>query len=118
MNASHSKMAAAALALTLFAALTAAQGQSNGPASEELAEADRLSAEVVRLFGQGRHDEAAPMAAEALMCTAATAGGYRTQKKVWDRLDEILKDADPVRGVVLDGKVVLKPQPEYPAAAK
>src|SRR3954468_13977590 len=66
MNASHSKMAAAALALTLFAALTAAQGQSNGPASEELAEADRLSAEVVRLFGQGWHDEAAPMAERGL----------------------------------------------------
>ena len=58
------------------------------------------------------------MAVEALMCTAASAGGYRTQKKVWDRLDEILKDADPLRGAVLEGKVISKPQPEYPAAAK
>lgn len=258
-------VAAAVLALTLFAALTGVRGQSSGTASEELAEADRLNAEVVRLFGQGKHDEAAPlaervleirskalgdahlsvaeaeynlgmiralqgkledaeallrkaqavyesqatppalqrgrvlgglaivranlghtdealklsqaaladaekaleprsaelagfhrqladiqrlkrdygkaeesylraieiwsksagsgdaraeMAVEALVCTAATAGGYRTQKKVWDRLDEIRKDTDPVSGVLLDRKIVLKPQPNYPAAAK
>lgn len=258
-------VAAAVLVLTLFATLTAAREQSNGPALEELVEADRLNAEVVRLFGQGKHDEAAPlaervleirskalgdshmgvaeaeynlgmiravqgrheeaevllrkalavyeaqtttpdlqrgrvlsglalvraklghgdealklsqaalaaaekatgtqsvelagyhrqladihrlkrdygkaedsylraieiwaksagakdarveMAVEALMCTAATAGGYKTQKKVWSRLDEIFKDVAPVSGVVLDGKVVSKPQPEYPAAAK
>lgn len=265
MNASHSKRAAVALALTLFACFANARAQLNGPASDELSEADRLSAEVVRLFGQGKHDEAAPlaervleirskalgeshmgvaeaeynlgmiralqgrledaevllrkalavyetqatppglqrgrvlsglalvrarlghndealklsqsafdaaekalgpqhaelagyhrqladiqrlkrdydkaedsylraieiwaksagpedaraeMAVEALMCTAATAGGYGTQKKVWSRLDEILKDAAPVNGVVLEGKVVSKPAPEYPAAAK
>jgi TonB family protein len=256
--------AAAALALTLFAALAAARGSSGGQASDGLAEADRLSAEVVRLFGQGKHDEAAPlaervleirskalgdshlgvaeaeynlgmirvlqgrleeaevllrkalaiyeaqatppglqrvrvvsglalvrarlghgdealklalaaladaekalaplnpelagyhrlladiyrlkrdygkaedsylraieiwaksagpadaraeMAVEALMCTMA-GGGYGKHKKVWARLDEILKDADPLRGAVLDGKAVSKPAPEYPAAAK
>lgn len=267
MNVSHSTraVAAAVLALTLFGGLASARVQSNGPASDELAEADRLSPEVVRLFGQGRYDEAAPLAervleirskalgdshmgvaeaeynlgmiramqgrleeaegllrkaqavyeaqstppelqrarvtsglalvraklghndealklsesalaaaekalgpqnvelagyhrqladihrlkrdygkaedsylraiqlwartagpddaraemgVEALMCTAATAGGYRTNRKVWDRLEEILKDADPRRGQVLNGKTVLKPQPEYPAAAK
>lgn len=265
MNASRSKRAAVALALTLFACLASARAQSNGPASDELSEADRLGAEVVRLFGQGKHDEAAPLAervleirskalgeahvgvaeaeynlgmiralqgrleegevllrkalaiyeaqapppglqrgrvisglalvraklghsdealklsqsaldaaekalgpqniqlagyhrqladiyrlkrdygkaedsylraieiwarsagaedarvemgVEALMCTAAADGGYKTQKKVWDRLDAIIKDAAPLNGVVLEGKVVSKPQPEYPAAAK
>lgn len=264
MKVSHT-MKAVALTLTLFAALTAARGQSNEPASDDRAEADRLSTEVVRLFGQGKYDEAAPlaeraleirskalgdshpsvaeaeynlgmirvfqdrfedaeallrkaqaiyeaqatppelqrgrvlsglaivraklnhadealklslaalaagekalgpqsaelagyhrqladiyrlkrdygkaeesylraieiwaesagpedarteMAVEALMCTAGNAGGFRTQKKVWDRLDKILEHAAPVRGLLLNGKVVLKPQPEYPAAAK
>jgi TonB family protein len=118
------------------AALDAAE-KALGPRSPELAGYHRQLADIYRLkrdYGKaedsylraieiwaksaGREDARAEMAVEALMCTAATSGGYKTQKKVWDRLGEALKDADPLSGVVLEGKVVSKPRPEYPAAAK
>lgn len=104
------------------------------PESAELADYYRQLADIYRLkrdYGKaedsylraieiwaksaGPEDARAEMAVEALMCTAA---GDGRNSGVWRKLGEVLKDADPSHGVLLDGKVVSKPPPSYPAAAK
>jgi tetratricopeptide (TPR) repeat protein len=49
-------------------------GKAPAAASKEVAEAERLGAEVERLYGQGRYDEALPLAERALAIRERTLG--------------------------------------------
>jgi TonB family protein len=119
-------------ALTLSLAALAAAEKIFGPEGKEVADYSRQLADIYRLKKErgkaetyylraieiwaktaGREDARVEMAVEGVMCMPGV-----DPRKVGRRIEEVLAAIDPVEGNVLNGKIVSKPQPEYPVAAK
>src|SRR5215207_7228536 len=69
------KMLKTALALFALALLARGASAAQGAGQGEAAEADRLNADVVRLYGAGKYDEALPVAQRVLELREKALGG-------------------------------------------